>query len=638
MSYNVPTETSFKSKKNLFRSLSVLTCAFLFFVASPANLYAQSELDKAQTETESLAQRVAGGVVSVSSGRRFGASGTGFVFGKKWIVSSIEVVGNVGASVQVTFIEGIKGRAEVKARDPLSHYALLELKDASDLRARLGKRWNPLKLGDSSKLHTGQFIFTIGDAFRSVSGDGIPALSMGSVTRLGRITDGFGNYRGKVIEIDAAVNSGGFGGPVLDLKGRVVGMVSSGYSKRRWFGTAVPINNFKSIVNKLRSGEKPRGGSLGLAVEDTRGVASKDGVAIVEVAPGGAAEKAGVVAGDRILKIDGKRVYDADDIARELGLLPAGTVIQLQLARGTGTVSVKVELQAGEGSTTTASAGPARVYLGLSVSGDLAKTGGIIITSVKKDGPFAKTGVKKGDALVRFAGKSISSKDDLRAAIQGRKAGEKVKVVVSRGGWEKELSIVLASKGGMTATKSVMSIGVQVRRNRDAGATITKVKSGSSAARVGLKKGDVILFGRLGSKSIAIGNAKDFQNFLNKHKAGMKATIVVSRNGWDKELQVEVTGRSVTGAKKKQGAWLGLNIKESASGKFVISSVDKGSPADKAGIKSGDVLRSVEGKAVKSQRALKRMIAGKKAGQKLKLTVARGGWGRQFELTLGRKK
>lgn len=636
MSYNVPTKTTFKSKKNLFRSLSALTCAFLFFVASPSNLYAQSQLDRAQSETESLAKRVAGGVVSVSSGRRFGASGTGFVYGKKWIVSSIEVVGNVGASVQVTFIEGIKGRAEVKARDPLSQFALLELQDADRLRARLGKRWSPLKLGDSSKLRTGQFIFTIGDAFRSVSGDGIPALSMGSVTRLGRIADGFGQYRGKVIEIDAAVNAGGFGGPVLDLKGRVVGMVSSGYSKRRWFGTAVPINNFKSIVKKLRSGEKPRGGSLGIAVEDTRGLASKNGVAILEVAPGGAADKAGVRAGDRLLSIDGNRVYDADDIARELGLLPAGTVIQLELARNQETMVLKVELQAGQ-STMTSSSGAGKLYLGLSVSGVIAKGGGITITGVKKDSPFRKQGVKEGDALVRFAGKSISSKDDLRAALSGCKAGQKVKVVISRGGWEKEISIVLVSKGGAPA-KMVLSIGVRVRKAKELGAVITKVMSNSSAAKVGLKKGDVILYGRYGPRKVAIGNAKDFQKFLNMHKAGMRAKLVVSRGGWEKEVDVQIQGVKGKASVRKQGPWLGLKVAKSAGGKLVISAVEKGSPAGKAGIKKGDVLRSVEGQAVKGQRALNKIVAGKKVGQKLKITVARGGWGRQFELTLSRKK
>lgn len=635
MSDNVPTEKTFKSKKKLFRALGVLTCAFLFFVASPSKLYAQSELDKAQSETESLAHRVAGGVVSLSASGRFGRSGTGFVFGNKWIVSSIEVVGNVGANIRVTFIEGIKGTATVKARDPLSHFALLELKNAAGLRARLGKRWNPLKLGDSAKVRSGQFIFTIGDAFRSVSGDGIPALSMGSVTRLGRISDGFGNYRGKVIEIDAAVNTGGFGGPVLDLKGRVVGMVSSGYSKRRWFGTAVPINNFKSIINKLRSGEKPQGGSLGLAVEDTRGMASKNGVAVLDLAPGGAAEKAGVVAGDRILSIDGNRVYDADDIARELGLLPSGTVIQLKLLRGAQTLKVNVELQPGK-ATTTISAGPARIYLGLSISGDLAKTGGVIITKVKKDSPFAKQGVKKGDALVRFGAKVISSKSDLRAALKGFNAGDKVTVVVSRGGWEKVVTIVLFSKGDVSgATKTVLSIGVRVRKSK-AGAAITKVAGSSSAAKVGLKKGDVILFGLLGTQKHVIGSAKDLQKFLGLHRAGMKARLVVSRGGWDKEVQVEITATKTKGRAKK-GAWLGLKVRKSGN-KFVVSTVEAGSPADKAGIKKGDVLRSVEGKAVNGQKALNKILSGKKAGQKLKLTVARGGWGREFELTLSRRK
>jgi putative serine protease PepD len=639
VSINVQERIPFINSTKHFWKLAAFAWALLLFAVAPANVYGQSELEDAQKETTSLAHRIAGGVVSVSTGRGFrAAGGTGFLISDKLIVSSTEVVGKVGSKVRLIFLTGIRGEATVKATDKLSNFALLELKNPRAIRRRLGKRWNPLKLGNSAKLRPGQFIFSMGDPFRSLSSDGIPALSMGSVTRLGRITDGAGSYRGKVIEIDAAVNQGAFGGPVIDLKGRVVGMISSTYSKSRWFGTAVPINTFKSIRSKLITGEKPQSGSLGLAVEDTKGHASVNGVKVVDLLLGGAALEAGLEIGDRIVSIDGQKIYDADDMARELGELPSGTMVKLTILRGKETRDFNLEMR--PGLAPIVHKGAPKISLGISLGRNSVKGGGLEITKVKKNSPFLKAGAKAGDVLVRFAGKALSSTDDLRAALKGRKHNEKVVVVISRGGWEKELTIVLKMSGGATPTKLALSVGARVRKNKSGGVVITSLGAKSSAAAGGLKKGDLILFGLKGSKRVAINNAKAFRGFINTHKAGAKAKFIISREGWEKEVSLSVQGTTPATVKprtKAAGAWLGLKVKKTATGAVVIASVDQGSPAAKAGLKKGDVLKSVAGKNIGSARALSRVLAGKKPGQTVKLKVSRDGWGRGLKLKLGKK-
>jgi serine protease Do len=634
VNYNVQSQIPFKSSHKINWALRLIACVCLLFVSS-TEIYAQSELEKVQKETTSLARRVAGGVVSIGSSRRFGASGTGFLIADKWLISSTEVVGAVGSKVRLTFITGIKGEAEVKARDELSHFVLLELQNAKSLRERLGRRWNPFKLGDSSKLRPGHFVFTSGDPFRSLSTDGVPALSMGSITRIGRLSDGTGSYRGRVIEIDAAVNTGSFGGPLFDIKGRVVGMISSGYSKRRWFGTAVPINNFKSIRAHLKKGTKPRSGTLGLAVEDSNGLASPNGIKILDVRQGGAAEKAGLRAGDRLLSVDGNRVYDADDLAREMGQLPAGTVLQLSVKRADKVFRVKVELQAG--SATEVASNPRRfgVYLGIALNQSSA---GLTITKVKKNSPFLKAGVKKDDLLVRFAGKALSSTADLRAALKGRKAGDKIVVVISRGGWEKELTITLAADPGAAKTTLALSIGVRVRKDKSGGSVITSVAAKGPAAAAGLKKGDLLLRGLKGKQKLPINSAKDLRKFLKLHKAGDKAKFVVSRGGWEKEVAIQVKGLRRAVKKAKAKAWLGLRAKKTDAGLFLVTKVEAGGPAAAAGLKEGDIIKSINGKKIGVEIKLKAFLAKSKPGQKIKMSVSRDGWGRDLELTLGQRK
>ena len=94
--------------------------------------------------------------------------------------------------------------------------------------------------------------------------EGSSAISRGVVSRRGR-AEGDGLYRGLVIETDAAVNTGIYGGALLDASGELVGILDPGYSQRQWMGQAIPVSVLRAALPDLRKGWTPRH-SIGMRV------------------------------------------------------------------------------------------------------------------------------------------------------------------------------------------------------------------------------------------------------------------------------------------------------------------------------------------------------------------------------------
>lgn len=596
------------------------------------------ELKSAQSHTEGLADKVASSVVSVIIRQGFGAFGgarsaTGFFISQKGhIVTSAAAIGDRD---EYTIIcrRSIRARATVLGRDPISNFALLQVKDLGALKKRFGGRLATLKLGSSSKVRTGQFVFTIGDGFSSLASDGKPTLSLGVVTRIGRMAEVSGKYRGVVLETDAAVNEGSFGSPLIDLKGRVVGVVAGAYSRRRWLGTAMPIDNFKKIKGLLVKGQKPVNGSLGVVVEDTRGEASSDGLKILETIADGAAEKCGLRAGDKIVSIDSVQIFDADDMGRELAALPAGTRVYLKVRRGQRELDLIATLEAQEAesspaATTTEGARPYRVpYLGLSVGqGDES---GLTIKKVKKNSPFKKLGVKAGDKIVKYNNKPVTDRKSLRQAVSSAAVGSKIVVVISRGGWEKELNMTVAGKAVRGVRKN---LGLRVRDGRS-GVEIVSVANNSQADKLGIKKGDVVVM--ISAKGVRgftmVKTVADYNRALKSFAVGATLRVVVRRDGWDKDFELVLRGSKK--AKKPAGPSLGAQLSESEQG-LLIEDLRAGGCFAKAGLKKGDVIVVMGDRRAPDFKFVTAFLRRAKVGQKVNLVVSRGGWEKDLTVTL----
>ena len=314
---------------------------------------------------------------SVVAIRAYSANGTGSL-GSGWIYSSegyIVTNNHVidGATqVEVDFISGYKVYGKVVGADAHSDLAVIKVEvPASDL--------HPLALGDSDTLQVGQTVVAIGNPF-GLNG----TMTTGIISALGRaissnVQASGGAYysEGDIIQTDAALNPGNSGGPLLNLRGEVVGVnaaintsgyTASGEPVNSGIGFAISINIVKRVVPSLIANGKfdyPYLGissvdDLALADIEALGLKSFTGVYVTGVVSGGPAEKAGVQAasqtisnstypsgGDLIVAVDGQPILNFDNLMRYLILNKSpGDQVVLTVLRGDQRLDLTLTLAA----------------------------------------------------------------------------------------------------------------------------------------------------------------------------------------------------------------------------------------------------------------------------------------------------
>jgi len=259
-------------------------------------------------------------------------SGSGFIWDPQGhIVTNYHVVQDANV-LTVTFSDNLTYDAEVVGVEPNKDLAVIKVK-APEAKLR------PLPVGSSGTLKVGQTVLAIGNPFGLDQ-----SLTTGVVSALGReITSVTNRKIRNVIQTDAAINPGNSGGPLLDSQGNLVGVntaIITPTGAYSGIGFAVPVDTVKRIVPQLISfGEVQRPG-LGVSLVDDQ-VAQRleiEGVAIYNVEPGSAADKAGLrglsrnrrgqlILGDVIVNIKGMDVRDFDELAYALEqCIIAGTV------------------------------------------------------------------------------------------------------------------------------------------------------------------------------------------------------------------------------------------------------------------------------------------------------------------------
>jgi putative serine protease PepD len=273
-----------------------------------------------RTDAGGVYAAVADGVVAVQVG---GGSGTGFVIDERGtIVTNAHVVGSA-SQASVRFGDtGSAVEAEVLGSDPSTDLAVLRVDpaDAPPLR--------PLTLADSDAVRVGDDVVAIGHPF------GLDrTATAGIVSGLGREIESPNGFSiDEVIQTDAAINPGNSGGPLVDAKGRVVGVnsqiASGGGGGNVGVGFAVPSNTVRDVVPRLARGETIERPYLGLS-----SAAGSSGVAVADVVPGGPAARAGIRAGDRIVSVGGDPVSEPGDVTDALDGRKPGDSLELEIER-----------------------------------------------------------------------------------------------------------------------------------------------------------------------------------------------------------------------------------------------------------------------------------------------------------------
>ena len=278
-------------------------------------------------------------------------TGSGFVWDRAGhIVTNYHVLQGADAA-QVTLADQSTWRAQLVGAYPDRDLAVLVIQAPQELLP-------PLLIGTSHDLQVGQKVFAIGNPFGLDQ-----SLTTGVISALGREIESVNRRPIRdVIQTDAAINPGNSGGPLLDSAGRLIGVNTAIYSPSgasAGIGFAIPVDEVLRIVPQLiRHGRVIRPGlAVQLAPDQTVRKVGLKGALIVDVQPGGAAAKAGLLPvrrdemgrirlGDLIVAVDGQKVTSANDLLDQFEKREVGTSVELTVLREGQEQKVAVVLEA----------------------------------------------------------------------------------------------------------------------------------------------------------------------------------------------------------------------------------------------------------------------------------------------------
>ncbi|MBD3729410.1 MAG: Do family serine endopeptidase [Sphingomonadales bacterium] len=259
--------------------------------------------------------------------------GSGFIISADgYIVTNNHVISpaNNGTIEQITVTtpDGTEYPAKLVGNDAASDLAVLKITGA--------KPFPFVKFGDSAHTRVGDWVIAIGNPF-GLGG----TVTSGIVSAVYRNTGG-GAYD-RYIQTDASINRGNSGGPLFDMQGNVIGINNAIFSPTGGsvgIGFAIPADVAAPIVDKLRNGVEIERGYLGVRIQPVDedlaasiGIEKNHGEFIQAVEPDGAADKAGIRAGDVVLKVNGKDVTQDQSLSYLIANIPPGTRIPMEIYR-----------------------------------------------------------------------------------------------------------------------------------------------------------------------------------------------------------------------------------------------------------------------------------------------------------------
>lgn len=284
--------------------------------------------------------RVGPAVISVTGREPEDAGiGSGFLIAPDGFALTNSHVVQGRTRLKATTEEGDTLDADLIGDDPATDLALI----------RLAARELPhTELGFSDSLQVGQLVIAVGNpfGFRSTVSTGVvSALGRAMRSREGRLIE-------NVVQHTAPLNPGNSGGPLVDSRGRVVGVNTAIIAMAQGLGFAVPGNTARWVLGELMAHGRVRRLALGIRATMTRIPAAllreldlftDQTVEVVEVFPGSPAAAAGIREGDCIVAVAGRIIAGTDDIHRVLAALPAGRTVVVEVLRDERLVEVTVE-------------------------------------------------------------------------------------------------------------------------------------------------------------------------------------------------------------------------------------------------------------------------------------------------------
>ena len=352
-------------------------------------------------------------------------AGSGFVIDKSGLIVTNSHVVAGADTIEIHFKDNKKAYpAKLSGRDKLSDIALLKVNVKFPLK--------PLKLGDSSRLQVGQWVAAFGNPHGYAH-----TVTKGIISGVKREIDDLNLF--PLLQTDAGINQGNSGGPLVNLKGEVIGVNNAIAAGAQGISFAIPINNVKNILQDILKYGYVRRGFIGVMLGWTP---KEKGAFVTDVAPGSPAEAGGVQAGDRIIQFQKETIDRPKDLVNAVAKTAVGTTALIKAIRGGKVTALSVTVQPVQ-ERGAFSKIQSRKSLSLPLGFDVINASPAIlrrfrlpdlgarrpvVVRVRPDSPAAAAGLKVGDLISMAGGRKISQAADLKKALQKQKTSVSLRV------------------------------------------------------------------------------------------------------------------------------------------------------------------------------------------------------------------
>lgn len=361
--------------------------------------------------------------------------GSGFIVDTSGhILTNAHVVEGFDEVMVITH-SGASYKAKVVGRDSRSDLALVRIENPKEAL-------QPAVLGSSSNLRVGQIVAAFGNPF----GVG-QSMTVGIISALNRSQVVEEKSYVNLIQTDAALNPGNSGGPLVNLRGEVIGInvaIASPVPGNVGVGFAIPIDVAKKLLPQLQRGKVTRG-YLGVRIQsvtpDMEEVyGAKEGALVVQVEPDTPAAKAGLKEGDIITKVDDKVIHNDGDLVETISLTQPGTRVTLTVIRDKKEIKVPVTIGSYEESTEVSQVESEEGIKVQNLTPQLREQyriptnlQGVVVTEVAVGSVYYNAGIRQGDVIFKVNNRVVRNVEEFSRAIGEAKKLGKAFVWVRRG-------------------------------------------------------------------------------------------------------------------------------------------------------------------------------------------------------------